>query len=81
MNYKKLLYCGIAVFLVSTMVGIVGTVWSIYGSFDAMKANESAGIGAVGGGIERALIVTLVTLAGCVVGIGMMIYAGVKLRK
>lgn len=81
MNYRKLLYCGITVFLVSTLVGIVGTVWNIYGSFDALEKTESSGIGSVGAGIERALIFTIISLAGCVVGFGMMVYAVLKLRK
>ncbi|MBK8465228.1 MAG: MotA/TolQ/ExbB proton channel family protein [Chloracidobacterium sp.] len=81
MNYRKLLYSGVIIFLLSILLGIIGTLWNIYGSFDALEKTESAGIGAVGDGIARALIFTIVSLAGCAVGFGMMIYAGVKLRK
>ncbi len=81
MNYRKLLYGGIIFFVLSILVGISGTVWNIYGSFNALEKTESAGIGAVGTSIERALIFTIICLAGSVVGIVMMIYAGVKLRK
>ena len=81
MNHKKLLYGGIAVFLVSVLVGVAGSAGSIYGSFDAMEMNESAGIGAVGAGIYRALVFSALGLIGTLVGAGMIIFSAVKLRK
>ena len=81
MNYKKLLYAGISIFLISTLTGIVGTVWSIYSAFDSLEKAESVGIGPIGAGIERALAFTIVYFIGSVIGIGMMIFAGVKLQK
>jgi biopolymer transport protein ExbB/biopolymer transport protein TolQ len=39
-------------------VGLFGTVVGIIGAFQALKTNESAGIGAVGGAIAEALIAT-----------------------
>ncbi len=39
-------------------VGLFGTVVGIIGAFQALKSNESAGIGAVGGAISEALIAT-----------------------
>jgi len=39
-------------------VGLFGTVVGIIGAFQALRANESAGIGAVGGAIAEALVAT-----------------------
>ena len=39
-------------------VGLFGTVVGIIGAFNALKTNESAGIGAVGGAIAEALVAT-----------------------
>ena len=39
-------------------VGLFGTVVGIIGAFQALKTNESAGIGAVGGAIAEALVAT-----------------------
>ena len=39
-------------------VGLFGTVVGIIGAFEALKTNETAGIGAVGGAIAEALIAT-----------------------
>ena len=39
-------------------VGLFGTVVGIIGAFQALKNNESAGIGAVGGAIAEALVAT-----------------------
>src|SRR4029078_12626479 len=40
-------------------VGLFGTVVGIIGAFQALKTNESAGIGAVGGAIAEALVATV----------------------
>lgn len=39
-------------------VGLFGTVVGIIGAFQALRSNESAGIGAVGGAIAEALVAT-----------------------
>ncbi len=44
-------------------VGLFGTVVGIIGAFQALKNNESAGIGAVGGAISEALIATAFGIA------------------
>jgi biopolymer transport protein ExbB/TolQ len=69
MTYKKWLYGGLSVFLVSTLVGLLRTIWNIYGSFDALETAESAGIKDVGTGIENALCSTIFGLLGSMVGI------------
>ena len=81
MNYRKLLYSGIIVSVVSPLIGLAGAGWKIYGSFISLGKNESAGIGAIGADIQGALIFSIIGIVGALVGIGMVIYAGVKLRK
>ncbi|HKX83311.1 MAG TPA: hypothetical protein VJL58_03735 [Pyrinomonadaceae bacterium] len=81
MKCKKLLYIGLAVFLLSLVIGFAGTAWSIYDSFGALEEAENAGIGAVGISIERALAFSILSVAGSVIGIGLMIFAGIKMRS
>jgi hypothetical protein len=81
MNYKKLLYVGLAVLLISIVVGLAGTAWNIYGSFDALDTAESVGIGPVGAAIERALAFSVLSVIGSIIGIGLMIFAAIKLRR
>lgn len=44
-------------------VGLFGTVVGIIGAFNALRANETAGIGAVGGSIAEALVATAFGIA------------------
>jgi biopolymer transport protein ExbB/TolQ len=46
------------------ILGLVGTPAGIYMSFDSLRANESAGIGAVGDGLGLALIGSIVSIIG-----------------
>lgn len=78
MNYKKWLFSGAILFLGSFLVGILGTVWGIYGSFEALENNETAGIGSVSVGIENALIFTVFAIIGSIVGMILMIFGGIK---
>jgi biopolymer transport protein ExbB/TolQ len=79
MNYKKLLYGGIIIFVGSFLVGILGTVWGIYGSFDALKTSEGAGgIDMVGVGIENALLWTIFGIIGAIIGLVLVTIGGVK---
>ncbi len=78
MNYRKWLYSGIAIFIGSLLVGILGTIWGVYSSFDALETAESAGIGLVGAGIQNALIFTIVGLVGSAFGIVLIVIGGVK---
>ncbi|HEV8590801.1 MAG TPA: MotA/TolQ/ExbB proton channel family protein [Pyrinomonadaceae bacterium] len=81
MNYRKLLYAGVGVFVLSTITGIAGTIWNINGSFNALEKAENAGIGSVGASIERALVFSFIGFVGSLIGIGLMIFAAIKLRK
>jgi biopolymer transport protein ExbB/TolQ len=80
-NYKKWLYSGLAIFIGSNVAGILGIIWGVFSSFDALKANESAGIGAVGGGIEKALFFTVFFLITGFVGFVILIIGILKMRR
>lgn len=78
-SYKKWLYGGVAVFVISLVGAIVGVYWGISSSFSAIKMNESAGIGTVGaGGIEKALIFTVLFLFTGLVGMILLVIGGIK---
>ena len=81
MNHKKMLYWGIAIFLISAVVGLVGTAWEIHGSFNALETLEGSDIGIVGEGIRNALVSTSVGLVGSVVGLALIIASVIKARR
>jgi biopolymer transport protein ExbB/TolQ len=80
-NYKKWLYTGAAIFTGSSVAGVLGTLWGVFSSFDALKTNESAGIGAVGGGIEKALFFTVFFLITGLAGFVILIIGIFKMRR
>ena len=55
-------------------VGLLGTVFGIIAAFTGMKSAESAGIGAVAGGIAEALLTTALSLAVAVPAVWMFNY-------
>jgi biopolymer transport protein ExbB/TolQ len=52
-DYKKWLYAGAAILLISLLGLILGTYWGISSSFAALETNESASIDAMSGGIKQ----------------------------
>lgn len=80
-NCKKWLYSGAAIFIVSIPAGIVGAIWGISSSFDALKTNESAGIDAVRGGIEAALYSTVFFTITGLIGLAFLMIGVYKMRK
>ena len=64
---------GIAVVLLSLLVGGLGTITCIYLSFTELQANENAGIGAVGDQLAHAVLFTAGGIVGCVVGLVLLI--------
>ena len=70
---KILIGSGILVIFIS-LIGIVG---GIFGSFQALKSNESAGIGAVGFGIQFALVSNILFFAGLLV----LVFGCIKLYR
>jgi len=64
---------GIAVLVLSPIIGILGTAVSIYLSFSALGVAENSGIGAVGNEIGKALLFTVGGLIGGLVGLVLFI--------
>jgi hypothetical protein len=77
-NYKKWLYSGLTIIVVSTLGAILGIGGGIYYSFDALKTNESAGIGAVGGGIYAALVFDILFLITGLIGTILLVIGCIK---
>ncbi len=63
MTSKILIGSGVLLILFS----LIGIVAGIFLSFQALKTNESAGIGAVGSGIQFALISNIVFFVGLLI--------------
>jgi len=80
-NYKKWLYSGAAIFVLSNVAGLVGLASGIFSSFDAMRGNEAAGIGAVGDGISSALFFSFFFLITSFVGFSMFLVGILKMRR
>jgi len=69
---------GIVVLLLSFLIGMIGTVLSIYSSFSALDAAELRGIGPVGDQIKNALWFSLGGVVGCIVGALMIVFGRSK---
>ena len=65
----KLQKFGITVLVLSPVIGLLGTVASIYLSFSALDVAENSGIGAVGDHIRNALLFTVGGIIGCLIGL------------
>jgi hypothetical protein len=77
-NYKKWLYSGVAILLVSLLGIIIGTYWGISSSFAALETNETASIDAVSGGIRAALICQILFTITGFVGVIHVVIGGIK---
>ena len=64
---------GIVLFLMSLLVGIIGTALSISRSFSELESAENAGIGPVGDQIAGAILFSAGGLIGAGVGIVLLI--------
>jgi len=69
MKKNKLLVTGAIIFILSVIVGLLGTALSIASSFTALNGPESAGIERVGNGIASAMLFTTASLIGSTVGL------------
>jgi hypothetical protein len=69
-NLQKL---AIALLIVSFLVGAVGTLWSIYLSFDALERSENSGIGPVGDQIFNALLFSAGSILGSLIALVLLI--------
>lgn len=66
---------GLILVVLGPLAGIGGTIWSISGSFAALKTNESAGIGAVGVGLQSAIVFSIAGIVATIVGAILIIRA------
>ncbi|HMT07715.1 MAG TPA: hypothetical protein PKA82_06895 [Pyrinomonadaceae bacterium] len=79
---RKFILIGVVIAVVSCLVGLGGVIWNISASFSALETPEIRGIGAVGGGgIERALIFTILSIVGLLIGILLVLVGGISHRK
>jgi hypothetical protein len=72
MKKHKLIAAGAVIFVLSVIVGIVGTAFGILNSFTALNGAESAGIERVGNGVESAMIFSAVSVTGSTIGLVLM---------
>lgn len=80
-SLSRITFVGIVLVIISPLLGIAGTIWGIYGSFEALETNESAGIGAVGAEIQKALVFTICGILGTVVGVLLIVFGIRKARQ
>ena len=78
---SKITVLGIVLVILSPLVGIAGTVWSIYGSFDALAKSEGAGIGSVGAQIQLAIVFSIAGILGTIIGVLIIIIGMRRARK
>lgn len=69
---------GVVVIVLSLVLGMGGTVWSIFAAFDGLATAENAGIGSVGDSIRNALVFTVGGLVGTIIGALMLIFGRAK---
>jgi biopolymer transport protein ExbB/TolQ len=72
---------GLIVLFTSLLVGFIGTVWNVCGSFGALADAESVGIGPVGASIFAALIFSIAGLIGTIVGVSLIIFGKILRDK
>jgi biopolymer transport protein ExbB/TolQ len=72
---------GLAVLVLSPVVGLAGTAWSIYSSFAALESAENAGIGSVGDEIGKAVVFTVGGLVGSAIGLMLIILGRSKANR
>jgi hypothetical protein len=78
---QKRIVTGIVILAVSFLLGIGGAAWCVHKSFDSLRFNETAGIGAIGGWLFEGIVVTVIGLAGMIVGLAFVIGGIIKRRK
>ncbi len=81
MKLTRVQFIGLFLFVVSTLGGLIGTFYGIYSSLAGLDAAESAGIGAVGDGIQNALISSAAGFIGSILGILLLVIGTIKRSK
>jgi biopolymer transport protein ExbB/TolQ len=82
MKNNKLLLSGIAIFILSLLIGLPGTIWGIASSFNSLKHSDGAtGIGEVANGIDFAIGCLVISILGFFVSGILITFGGIKLFK
>ncbi len=66
------------VIILSVFVGIAGTAWNIYSSYDALPSAETHGIGAIGDSIRNALFFSAGGLVAVFIGVILLVLGQAK---
>ena len=81
MTSKKLLYIGLVIFCLSTIIGILGILWAMFDFLGSPRTNATTGIEAWGKGVFTAMIINVIAAFGTIIGLIMMIIGGIKLSQ
>ncbi len=79
---RKFIIAGVAIVVASCLIGLGGVIWNISASFSALETSEIRGIGAVGGGgIERAIVFSVASIIGSLLGCVLVVVGVIFQRK
>lgn len=81
MKPQKLIYAGVFIVIASVVAPSLLGLWTFYNAFQALRTNQTAGIGAVGGVFEIAMIGGLFIIAGILTGTGLILYGSYKNKQ
>ena len=68
MKLTKVQKAGILVIVLSLVIGVLGTIWNIYVSFERLENAEGSGIGPVGDAIRNSLFFSAGVLVMILIG-------------
>lgn len=81
MNHQKLIYSGLILLSASLIIPGLIVMWGIYNSFESLRTSQTAGIGAVGGGIGVGVIASFAGLIGFVIGVILIVVGFMKANR
>ena len=81
MNYKKLIYGGLILLSASLIIPSLIGIWFSYDAFNALRTSQTAGIGAVQGGMLTAMIISFFGLIGFAVGVILIVVGFMKANR
>lgn len=73
MNPRKLIYSGIIVLAASILTPVLIVIWTINSAFEAMRTNQTAGIGAVGDSTGIGIFGSVFGMIGLLTGLILLI--------
>lgn len=81
MNARKLIYFGVFVITASFLLPVMVGLWKFYEVFQAVRASDSAGFGALDGLFEFAVYGGSLMITGILIGLAMCLTGSYKLRS